>query len=67
MRTPENFQLLVEMDGIASKEGVIMLASTNRGDVLDKVNLNKTSQIPPDVLPSNFKRRSFLVKLTRES
>ena len=30
-------QLLVEMDGIASKEGVIMLASTNRGDVLDKV------------------------------
>jgi ATP-dependent Zn protease len=54
MRTPENFQLLVEMDGIASKEGVIMLASTNRGDVLDKVNLNKTSQIPADVLLSNL-------------
>ena len=30
-------QLLVEMDGIDSKEGVIMLASTNRPDVLDKV------------------------------
>ena len=30
-------QLLVEMDGIASKEGVLMLASTNRADVLDKV------------------------------
>ncbi len=31
-------QLLVEMDGIASKEGVVMLASTNRADVLDKVD-----------------------------
>lgn len=30
-------QLLVEMDGIATKEGVIMLASTNRAEVLDKV------------------------------
>jgi ATP-dependent Zn proteases len=34
-------QLLVEMDGMASKEGVIMLASTNRADVLDKVSLAK--------------------------
>lgn len=32
-------QLLVEMDGMASKEGVLMLASTNRADVLDKVRL----------------------------
>ncbi|XP_021926510.1 paraplegin isoform X3 [Zootermopsis nevadensis] len=32
-------QLLVEMDGMASKEGVIMLASTNRDDVLDKALL----------------------------
>lgn len=32
-------QLLVEMDGMASKEGVIMLASTNRPDVLDKALL----------------------------
>jgi len=30
-------QMLVEMDGIGTKEGVIVLASTNRPDVLDKV------------------------------
>ncbi|GLV42688.1 Paraplegin [Carabus blaptoides fortunei] len=32
-------QLLVEMDGMASKEGIIMLASTNRADILDKALL----------------------------
>lgn len=32
-------QLLVEMDGMASKEGVLMLASTNREDILDKALL----------------------------
>ncbi|XP_003747273.1 paraplegin-like [Galendromus occidentalis] len=32
-------QLLSEMDGISTKEGVIMLASTNRGDLLDKALL----------------------------
>lgn len=32
-------QLLVEMDGMASKEGVLILASTNRADVLDKALL----------------------------
>jgi len=32
-------QLLVEMDGIGTKEGVILLASTNRPDVLDTVCL----------------------------
>lgn len=32
-------QLLVEMDGIASKKGVLMLASTNRSEVLDKALL----------------------------
>jgi len=31
-------QMLVEMDGIDTKEGVIVLASTNRPDVLDKVS-----------------------------
>lgn len=31
-------QLLVEMDGIGTKEGVILLASTNRPDVLDTVS-----------------------------
>lgn len=30
-------QLLVEMDGMKSREGVVVLASTNRADVLDKV------------------------------
>ncbi|XP_053950905.1 paraplegin [Anastrepha ludens] len=32
-------QLLVEMDGISSKNGVLMLASTNRADILDKALL----------------------------
>ncbi|XP_012279445.1 paraplegin [Orussus abietinus] len=32
-------QLLVEMDGMSSKEGVIVLASTNRSEVLDKALL----------------------------
>jgi len=32
-------QLLVEMDGMGSREGVLMLASTNRADVLDKALL----------------------------
>ena len=31
-------QMLVEMDGIGTKEGVIVLASTNRADVLDMVS-----------------------------
>lgn len=30
-------QLLVELDGMTSKENIIMLASTNRADILDKV------------------------------
>ena len=30
-------QLLVEMDGMSTTQGVIMLGSTNRPDVLDKV------------------------------
>ncbi len=32
-------QLLVEMDGMDTVEGIIMLASTNRHDVLDKVSV----------------------------
>lgn len=32
-------QLLVEMDGMASKSGVLMLASTNRSDILDNALL----------------------------
>jgi len=30
-------QMLVEMDGIGTKKSVIVLASTNRPDILDKV------------------------------
>ena len=36
-----SFQLLVEMDGMGSAEDVILLASTNRADVLDKVRGRK--------------------------
>lgn len=32
-------QLLVEMDGMATKQGVLMLASTNRADILDNALL----------------------------
>ncbi|CAG2233634.1 SPG7 [Mytilus edulis] len=38
-------QLLVEMDGMGTVEGVIMLASTNRSDVLDNnLKLSETSE-----------------------
>lgn len=33
-------QLLVEMDGMTTTENIIMLASTNRADILDKVILS---------------------------
>jgi len=36
-------QLLVEMDGMATKQGVLMLASTNRADVLDNVSIRSNS------------------------
>ena len=32
-------QLLVEMDGVESGKGVVVIASTNRGDILDKVSI----------------------------
>jgi len=43
-------QLLVEMDGFDSKEGVILIAATNRPDVLDKALLR----------PGRFDRRVML-------
>ena len=30
-------QMLVEMDGFNSREGIVVLAGTNRADILDKV------------------------------
>lgn len=33
-------QLLVEMDGMDTTQGVIIIASTNRPDILDKVRFN---------------------------
>ena len=39
-------QLLVEMDGMDTVEGIIMLASTNRHDVLDKVGQSDTPSHP---------------------
>lgn len=38
-------QMLVEMDGMSSKEGVIVIGSTNRSDVLDKVLLSQITGI----------------------
>ena len=36
-------QLLVELDGIHTLEGVVVMASTNRVDVLDKVRFTQSS------------------------
>ncbi|XP_077863533.1 mitochondrial inner membrane m-AAA protease component paraplegin-like [Saccoglossus kowalevskii] len=49
-------QLLVEMDGMGTHKGVIMLASTNRADVLDKALLR----------PGRFDRHIFIGMPTLE-
>ncbi|XP_077982154.1 mitochondrial inner membrane m-AAA protease component paraplegin-like [Glandiceps talaboti] len=49
-------QLLVEMDGMGTQKGVIMLASTNRADVLDKALLR----------PGRFDRHIFIGMPTLE-
>ncbi|XP_018021420.2 paraplegin, partial [Hyalella azteca] len=49
-------QLLVEMDGIGTKEGVVVLASTNRLDMLDKALLR----------PGRFDRHIMLDLPTQE-
>lgn len=57
-------QLLVEMDGMSSKEGVLMLASTNRADVLDKALLRPgrfDRHIMID-LPNMLERREIFEK-----
>ena len=38
-RSPHHPQLLVEMDGFSTKEGVVVLAGTNRADILDRALL----------------------------
>jgi cell division protease FtsH len=47
-------QLLVEMDGFESNDGVILIASTNRPDVLD----------PALLRPGRFDRRVLFHDLT---
>lgn len=48
-------QLLVEMDGFSTTEGVVVLAGTNRKDILDKVNSNTDPQhSPPCDCPAHF-------------
>ena len=57
-------QLLVEMDGFGANEGIIVLAATNRVDILDKAILRpgrfdrKISVNPPDI-----KGREEILKL----
>merc|ERR1711970_108339 len=57
-------QLLVEMDGMGSTSNVIMLASTNRSDVLDKALLRPgrfDRHITID-LPTMIERKEILEK-----
>lgn len=55
-------QLLVEMDGVVSNEGVVLLASTNRADVLDLALLRPgrfDRQILIDLPTSEERRQIF--------
>ena len=59
-------QLLTEMDGFGSNSGVIILAATNRVDVLDKALLRAgrfDRQIYVDLPDLNDRREIFLVHL----
>ena len=57
-------QLLVEMDGFESKEGVIMIAATNRPDVLDPALLRPGRFDRQVVIPSpDLKGREQILKV----
>lgn len=59
-------QLLVEMDGFASKEGVVVMAGTNRIDILDPAILRPgrfDRQIKVDLPDINGRKEIFLVHL----
>ncbi|TDH68186.1 hypothetical protein CCR75_004103 [Bremia lactucae] len=59
-------QLLVEMDGFNSSEGVVVLAGTNRADILDKAILRPgrfDRQITVDVPDIKGRREIFKVHL----
>jgi len=59
-------QLLTEMDGFASNSGVILLAATNRADVLDKALLRPgrfDKQIHVDLPDVNDRKEIFKVHL----
>ena len=59
-------QLLTEMDGFGSNSGIIILAATNRADVLDKALLRAgrfDRQINVDLPDLNERREIFIVHL----
>lgn len=59
-------QLLTEMDGFGSNSGVIILAATNRADILDKALLRAgrfDRQINVDLPELNDRKEIFLVHL----
>ncbi|MDR0232892.1 MAG: ATP-dependent zinc metalloprotease FtsH [Dysgonamonadaceae bacterium] len=59
-------QLLTEMDGFGSNSGIIILAATNRADILDKALLRAgrfDRQINVDLPDLNDRREIFIVHL----
>ncbi|MCL2649947.1 MAG: ATP-dependent zinc metalloprotease FtsH [Candidatus Azobacteroides sp.] len=59
-------QLLTEMDGFGSNSGIIVLAATNRADILDKALLRAgrfDRQINVDLPDLNERREIFIVHL----